>query len=136
MKQCPACHRTYSDDSITFCLADGSLLSAPYGADATQRIPARITSPPPTEVLTNDAPPTLVLPQHMSPTYPVRRNNRATLYVVIALVVLLVVGGIIVLVKVNQSSQSANSNVTSSNTSAKPVASKSASDYLRSPWLG
>src|SRR5262245_35510978 len=30
MKTCPTCKRTYSDPSITFCLADGALMSAPY----------------------------------------------------------------------------------------------------------
>lgn len=30
MKRCPACNRTYADETITFCLADGNLLSAPY----------------------------------------------------------------------------------------------------------
>lgn len=30
MKSCPACKRTYSDDTIAFCLEDGSILSNPY----------------------------------------------------------------------------------------------------------
>jgi TonB family protein len=30
IKTCPACNRTYSDETISFCLADGALLSAPY----------------------------------------------------------------------------------------------------------
>ncbi len=52
MKSCPACNSTYSDDSITFCLVDGSILSAPYEPEATQRIPAaRITNPPATGIL-------------------------------------------------------------------------------------
>src|SRR5258705_506194 len=45
IKQCPSCNRTYSDDSISFCLADGALLSAPYPsskdeAPATEILPA------------------------------------------------------------------------------------------------
>lgn len=36
MKSCPTCNRTYSDDTITFCLVDGSILSAPYDPEATQ----------------------------------------------------------------------------------------------------
>lgn len=28
MKKCPACNRTYSDETLSFCLEDGSLLSA------------------------------------------------------------------------------------------------------------
>ena len=29
IKRGPSCNRTYSDESISFCLADGALLSAP-----------------------------------------------------------------------------------------------------------
>jgi hypothetical protein len=51
MKSCPTCNRTF-EDTLTFCLADGSLLSAPFDPQATQRIPApRKTNPPPTEVM-------------------------------------------------------------------------------------
>lgn len=35
MKQCPHCLRTYSDDSFSFCLEDGSLLSVAHDPDAT-----------------------------------------------------------------------------------------------------
>ena len=40
MKKCPTCNRTYADETLTFCLADGSLLSAPHDLDATQHLPA------------------------------------------------------------------------------------------------
>jgi hypothetical protein len=30
MKNCPQCNRTYSDATISFCLADGAILTAPY----------------------------------------------------------------------------------------------------------
>ena len=43
IKQCPTCNRTYSDQSISFCLADGALLSAPYETPREE--------PPPTEIL-------------------------------------------------------------------------------------
>jgi hypothetical protein len=48
MKTCQTCNRTYDDDTLSFCLYDGSILVA--GSDdpqATQRIPA----PPGTEPL-------------------------------------------------------------------------------------
>lgn len=45
MKQCPTCQRTYSDKSISFCLEDGALLSAPF---PTQAVEARTENPPPT----------------------------------------------------------------------------------------
>ena len=38
MKTCPTCKRTY-DDSLRFCLEDGSILSASYDPQATQRMP-------------------------------------------------------------------------------------------------
>ncbi|MDX6443662.1 MAG: hypothetical protein QOH71_736 [Blastocatellia bacterium] len=61
MKSCPTCNRTF-EDSFTFCLIDGAVLSAPFDPQATQRIPdARTTKPPPTEVL----------PSHME----VKREN-------------------------------------------------------------
>ncbi|HEY0407327.1 MAG TPA: urate hydroxylase PuuD [Pyrinomonadaceae bacterium] len=50
-KQCPKCNRTYSDESLTFCLADGALLSAPQDAQATaQNLAPRNTNDAPTEV--------------------------------------------------------------------------------------
>jgi len=48
MKSCPTCKRTF-DDTMSFCLVDGSVLSAPFDANATQ--PAqnyRDSDPPPT----------------------------------------------------------------------------------------
>lgn len=51
MKSCPTCNRTF-EDTWTFCLADGSLLSAPFDPQATQRLPgAQVAGPPPTEVM-------------------------------------------------------------------------------------
>jgi TonB family protein len=53
IKRCPTCQRTYSDESISFCLADGALLSAPYDSPAAE--------PPPTEKLNSprvEVPPT------------------------------------------------------------------------------
>ena len=59
MKSCPTCNRTF-EDTWTFCLADGALLSAPFDPQATQRLPgARATDPHATEVLkATDPPPT------------------------------------------------------------------------------
>ena len=52
MKICPTCNRTYADETLTFCLDDGSTLSATYGHNQTERISAsRNTDPAPTEVL-------------------------------------------------------------------------------------
>jgi hypothetical protein len=143
MKQCPACNRTYADDSITFCLADGALLSASYDPDATQRIPARLTNPPPTEVLTAQPAPTEVLPHYLPQAQPVRANN-STKYLLVALLLIFVVGGILALVLINQKKPSASSSTnsssavgnTSANANAKPTETRAPTDYLRTPWLG
>lgn len=51
MKNCPTCHRTF-DNTLTFCLVDGSILSAPFDPEATVHLPASDkTEPPPTEVI-------------------------------------------------------------------------------------
>ena len=57
MKSCPTCRRTYPDDTIAFCLVGGSVLSAPYDSEQTQRIPPpRTTTPPPTELFSDKVP--------------------------------------------------------------------------------
>ncbi|HEY0320689.1 MAG TPA: hypothetical protein VGC66_07050 [Pyrinomonadaceae bacterium] len=51
MKRCPTCNRTF-EDTFTFCLIDGSILSAPFDPDASKHQPAsRSDNAPPTEVL-------------------------------------------------------------------------------------
>jgi len=68
MKQCPTCRRTYSDSTITFCLEDGSLLSAPF---PTADIDAKQAEPPPTLVMDPREPrPTqpAILPSDRQPT--------------------------------------------------------------------
>jgi hypothetical protein len=55
MKSCPACQRTYADEMLTFCLEDGSVLSASYDEHKTQQIP----NPPATDsILTKISYPT------------------------------------------------------------------------------
>jgi hypothetical protein len=51
MKSCPTCNRTYPDDTLAFCLIDGSVLSAPFDPQTKQPYNQRAGSPPPTEVL-------------------------------------------------------------------------------------
>lgn len=68
MKRCPACNRTF-EDTLTYCLIDGSILSAPFDPHATLVIPEPThTEPPPTEVLKlaetrQEISPTIVTPQ-------------------------------------------------------------------------
>lgn len=55
MKLCPQCNRTYSDDSLRFCLDDGTVLARdpnstlPYG-------PTTYEEMPPTEIVPSDRP--------------------------------------------------------------------------------
>jgi hypothetical protein len=143
MKQCPQCNRTYADDSITFCLADGALLSASYDPNATQRIPARLTNPPPTEVFTAQPLPTEVMPPYLPQAQGARPNNSSK-YLLAALVLILVVGGILALVLLNRKEPSASYSMyssnaagnTSANANVKPTETRAPTDYLHTPWLG
>jgi thioredoxin 1 len=136
MKRCPTCKRTYADDSITFCLEDGSLLSAPYNAQTTPA--SSRTDPPPTEMMhsgpnqhalastqqTKESTPPLptitsALPPHnfernasaavepLSPMY--GSQNRKGLYWIIGILATLIVAGVaLVLIKQNHGSAANN----------------------------
>jgi hypothetical protein len=41
MKECPQCKRTYSDNTLAFCLVDGAILSAPFESAPTLVIPVK-----------------------------------------------------------------------------------------------
>jgi hypothetical protein len=74
MKRCPTCNRTYTDNSLNFCLEDGTPLAAdgpPVDPNATMRYPAaRDTSePPPTEIYRPE-PAAAVPPRPITPTPP------------------------------------------------------------------
>ena len=74
MKACPTCQRTYADETLTFCLVDGSVLSAPYDPHETLHLPApRITDPMPTQP--PPQPSTLQSPQAL-PLYPGRPQSQ------------------------------------------------------------
>lgn len=72
MKSCPTCNRTYPDDTLAFCLMDGSVLSAPYDPEEMPvRRKARVSAPR-TEVLNQpgfpvDTDPTRRAPDTNSP---------------------------------------------------------------------
>src|SRR5688500_5954205 len=73
MKKCPQCKRTYADETLAFCLADGALLSAPYDPNATLVLPtpqdpsevASAKASPPVE--RSSAPETLIMPAPANP---------------------------------------------------------------------
>jgi len=115
MKSCPTCSRTYPDDTLAFCLIDGSVLSAAYDPDATQRAPARGGSnSTQTQILypttPNETAPTVqptirvAAPQVPSPYPPAfasvrseERKNRAPWVIAGAAVLLAAVFGIVLL---------------------------------------
>ena len=70
MKNCPTCNRTF-EDSFTFCLVDGAVLSAPFDPQATKRIPEPYkTDPPTTEVLPGNSSLPSTVPGSAQPRLP------------------------------------------------------------------
>lgn len=86
MKSCPTCNRTYTDESLTYCLDDGSLLSASYQPEMTQRLPLPRATNHTKSGIPFTAPPTLELSN--------RSESPAFKYIVIALLALIAGGGI------------------------------------------
>jgi hypothetical protein len=116
MKSCPNCGRTF-EDSLTFCLVDGSVLSAPFDPHATIRdTPRNTAEPPPTQVLPS---------QHSIP--PTTKSSQPwLLYVAIGVgVVVLFIGGVawimLASMSANRGSGSDRSDATASST---PIASQ------------
>jgi hypothetical protein len=110
MKRCPECQRTYADETLTYCLADGTLLSAPYDPNATLQIPPpRSTKLTPTEVSTPQPP----------RSAPASGGKPLLLYLCIALAALIVGGGTIVWLKSGVISSSATSTSTPEKTVGK-----------------
>ena len=121
MKRCSKCGRTY-DESLTFCLEDGTVLSAPYEPQAILgNTPRQTAEPPPTEILSSQP----------SDKPAAKSNQPLFLYasIAFAIVVLLIVG--IAWIKwstTNSNTRSTSeSSGTSSSTPATPQASSSAS---------
>lgn len=112
MNQCPTCNRSYTDDTQSFCLEDGTRLTAAYDSAATL-----VINPSPSPgVLPN-------VPTSVSAS-PSRGGNPA-LYIAIALLALLVGGGLVALLKSGTRDTSTavppTSNLNVSNSSTSPV---------------
>src|SRR4051812_10776151 len=94
MKHCPSCRRTYSDESLSFCLDDGALLITRPDSEATL-----VGVPPPVLPL----PPTTVWKRPSRVTQPnVTSHNPTLTYAVVALVALLALlvgGGLVFLLR-------------------------------------
>ena len=109
MKQCPSCKRTYTDETLLYCLEDGSALNAVYDSEATQVMPfprTPIVTPP--QVSPSYPPPSTPFPP------PQHGRSRAPVYVLIALLLLVLGGGALALLIFGYSrlqDSSANANV-------------------------
>lgn len=91
MKQCPTCKGIFNDDTLRYCLSDGSLLTSPYDPEATH-----FYSPPqPTNL-----PPASVVPDPPAPVQPARQGvNPLIVYVLIAVLALVVGAGVMALLR-------------------------------------
>ena len=87
MKRCPTCQRIYTDDTLRFCLEDGTaLLSESVSTDQTLLLDSSQTSeePPPTEILDYAIPPTVLAQERdatlrrQKPAPTVRQQGRPT----------------------------------------------------------
>ena len=82
MKLCPKCNRTYRDDTLRFCLEDGSALTTVGRSpsdEATRRSGpgARDSDPPPTEIIHERGSPTLRVAGPTQSSYDTRAEPRA-----------------------------------------------------------
>ncbi|MEK6334204.1 MAG: hypothetical protein AABM67_04590 [Acidobacteriota bacterium] len=132
MKSCPTCKRTYADDTLTFCLADGALLSAPYDPHATQVLP----TPPPTTIAFSSAP---ARPQGYSTAQDSKPKDLRWLYVVAAGFLFLIFGlGITILLvqKANTGQGSASTGFSNVATPTSSSGTNAAARTTASPGSG
>jgi hypothetical protein len=140
MKRCPKCNRQYKDDTLRFCLEDGTpLTSIKTGADA-----------PPTEILPPPVPPTQkssapTIPSYLSgdsarPGQAESRHSNPVLtagVIVIALLLFALVGiAAYFVIKQSGTNEPAATDRSSSPTvkqSASPIKAETPSDYQPSP---
>lgn len=106
MKTCPTCHQTYADDTLKYCLADGSVLFAPHDPDAT------IVMDPPAPPLPTVASPPSPTPPPLNPYPPGRQasGNHHLIYAVAGLLLgIVIVAGVALVVWLSFGSSSTNS---------------------------
>jgi TonB family protein len=118
MKRCPSCNRTYSDETISFCLADGALLSPSYDPSREQGPPTEIMPPqtrpavPPTQS-SNTVMPTIASlpvahdfsPRTVAGTRPMRKSY-SLFWIASALIGVAVVAGMVFVLRYSLSSRS------------------------------
>lgn len=138
MKRCPTCKRSFDDDTLSFCLEDGT----PLVRDAASRADSQETlvSPSPTfPTMVSGLPPTLhynQLPGKDRVNVPVAQSRRTWPWVVAILAILFVVivAVVIMAVVIPPMLNAANNNNRPQPTATRPASTPtpSASD---SPWL-
>lgn len=139
MKACPTCQRTYSDETLNFCLVDGAVLSPPYDPNKTLQMPEPRTtdspvprqSPPQSTILAVQ-PPKFQVAQAISTAEP-RRSAGSWLVIGLALTFGILIGtavlGAFLWTSSKESKPEPNSNIVKNTPSpnASPIASPSAS---------
>jgi TonB family protein len=145
MKRCPSCNRTYADESISFCLADGSLLSAPYDssreeAPPTENMPSTTRQAvPPTQPSKAPIPTITSFPEQHRFTatdmqaIPSRRNRRPLFWTIAAVVGVAIF--LIMVFAVRHRTDDRNEPVTASNAQGTPVGFNNPSSPSTSPGL-
>lgn len=111
MKQCPTCNRSYADETLTYCLDDGSSLTTPYAPQETMRI-----SILPTPYL----PPTEVLPSTQPPSKQVRQRSNSLLFILAILLALVIGGGVVALIKFGNKEATPSSSSTTPTSTPTP----------------
>jgi hypothetical protein len=126
MKQCPQCNRTYADNTLTFCLADGALLSAPYDSEATQIMFSSQSIPPTIAALP---------PQQPKPEIKGRGRKINFSYVIILLLAVLLTGSAVALFyeKSKEGSNSNTQQLASPTPTSNPTNSEQATVNSASP---
>jgi len=80
MKQCPTCKTTYTDESLSFCLADGARLASLSNDEETLVLPFGNNSPP---ARFADSSPTVLSPAN---SHPLPKKKRSSFFIVAALI--------------------------------------------------
>jgi len=104
MKQCPTCHRVFADETLSYCLDDGALLSSSHDSEAT------LIAPPPGPINLLPRP---VLPPSTGPSQLTRQGvNPIIVYVLIAVLALVVGGGVMAFLRPGATNQTPSSTST------------------------
>ena len=126
MRQCPHCRTTYTDDTLRYCLSDGTpLVMMPGGAEAETVISYHPAKPVVVEI-PQSTPAFTPPPSYQQPV--VEKRGGISLWIVagiVALLVLVIAGlGAVLLYQNLSGRESANTVVTANTTTPTPATSK------------